>query len=463
MTQTAELREVASRQEPDIASLPLPPGPKAKYPMQFIFDLARDRMGVFRSLAEMGDVTRMDVWTETVVLVQDPELIRQVLVTKQKNFTKGRALDRVKVILGEGLLTNEGESHLRQRRLAQPAFHKQRIEAYAGVMADYSERIQKRWTDGQTLDLHEEMMRVTLGIAGRTLFDEDVDGDAQDVAEALDLSLKMFDIALFPGGPLLEYVPIPWVRKVHAARRRMDEMIFRMIRERRRDMTDRGDLLSMLIASQDSEDGTGMSDQQLRDEIVTIMMAAHETTAVALSWTWYLLSNHPEIEAKLHAEIDEVLDGGRAATLEDYPKLKYTRAIFSESMRLYPPAWSVERRAINDCELGGYKIKAKTLVFMSQYFAHRDPRWWGPDAEEFKPERWENDAQSNRPKFSYFPFGAGTRICIGEQFAWMEGVLLLAGIARHWKFRHDPTHKVEMEPLVTLRPKYGMRMTMTKR
>lgn len=461
MTTTIEPK--ATKPAPvDLGSLKLPPGPKARYPMQFVVELAKDRIGLFKKMAEMGDVTHLDVWKEELTLVQDPDLIKQVLVTNQKNFVKGYALERVKVLLGEGLLTNEGESHLRQRRLAQPAFHKQRIEAYAGVMGAYADRISAEWTDGGMRDIHEDMMRLTLGVAGQTLFDEDVDGDASDVAQALDLSLRMFDLALLPGGTLLEYIPIPWVKKVHAARQKMDDLIFRMIRERRQDMTDRGDLLSMLIASQDSEDGTGMSDKQLRDEIVTIMMAAHETTAIALSWTWYLLSQNPEVEARLHAEVDSVLADGHAPTLEDYSKLTYTRKVFSESMRLYPPAWMLERRALNDCEIGGYKVKKGTMVMMSQFLMHRDPRWWD-NPESFDPERWNPDKVAERPKFAYFPFGAGTRICIGEQFAWMEGILLIAAISRKWKFEHDPTHQVAMDPLVTLRPKYGMRMKFSKR
>ena len=439
-----------------------PPGRRQQYPLQFVLELARDRIGLLQSMAEVGDTTQIKIAIQRVVLVQHPDDIKSVLVTNQKNFVKGRALDRVKVLLGQGLLTNEGESHLRQRRLAQPAFHRDRIAAYATVMSDYAERIQQRWTDGQTLDIHEEMMHVTLGIVAKTLFDADVEHEAPDVAEALDLSLKMFNYAILPGGAFLEYVPIPWVRKVQASRRRMDELIFKIVNDRRADMTDHGDLLSMLMAAQDTEgDGTGMSDQQLRDELVTIMMAGHETTAVALSWTWYLLSQHPEIAARLHEELDTVL-AGRTPTLEDLQKLTYTRMVFSESMRLYPPAWTLERMALNDCEIGGYKIKANSLILMSQYIAHRDPRWW-TDPEKFDPSRWTPEAQAGRPKFAYFPFGAGTRICIGEQFAWMEGILLLATMAQRWTMQHDPTHVVEKEPLVTLRPKYGMRMTVARR
>ncbi len=456
------IAEPATATPVKLADLPMPPGPKQQFPLQYVLEVARDRIGLFQMMAATGDITQVKISIQRVVLIQHPDLIKAVLVTKQKNFTKGRALERVKVLLGDGLLTNEGESHLRQRRLVQPAFHRERVAVYGETMAEYGDRIQTRWQDGVTLDIHEEMMRLTLGVAGKTLFDKDVDDDAHDVAEALDLSLKMFDLAVLPGGAFLEYIPLPWVRKVQAARRRMDEIIFKMIEERRGDTRDRGDLLSMLIASQDSEgDGGRMTDKQLRDEVVTIMMAGHETTAVALSWTWYLLSNHPDVEAKLHEELDTVL-GGRAPTVEDLPKLVYTRMLFSEVMRLYPPAWTLERMAVNDCEIGGYRIKANTLVLMSQYIAHRDPRWW-TDPEKFDPSRWTAEAQAARPKFAYFPFGAGTRICIGEQFAWMEGILLIAGIARNWKMRHDPTHEVALDPLVTLRPKYGMRMSLEHR
>jgi cytochrome P450 len=461
LTETPETKSVAASKAP--AKRGAPPSLRQHYPLQFVLELARDRIGLFQSMAKLGDITQIKIATQRVVLVQDPDAIKSVLVTNQKNFVKGRALDRVKVLLGQGLLTNEGEAHLRQRRLMQPAFHKDRIASYASVMSEHGERIQQRWSDGETLDIHEEMMHVTLGIATKTLFNADVENEAKDVAEALDLSLKMFDLAILPGGAFLEYLPvIPWVRKVQASRRRMDELIYRIVSERRKDGRDHGDLLSMLIAATDTEgDGKGMSDQQLRDELVTIMMAGHETTAVALSWTWYLLSQNPDVEAKLHEELDRVL-GGRTPTYDDLPNLTYTRMVLAESMRLYPPAWTLERMAVNDCEIGGYTIKANTLVLMSQYIAHRDPRWW-PEPEKFDPMRWTPEAQTGRPKFAYFPFGAGTRICIGEQFAWMEGTLLLAAIAQRWKMRHDPTHVVEKDPLVTLRPKYGMRMTLTRR
>jgi cytochrome P450 len=441
-----------------------PPGPRARYPGEFVVDLMRDMRRLFGRMAQLGDVTEIMVAGRRLVVLNHPDDVQRVLVTEQRNFTKGRALERTKPLLGEGLLTNEGESHLRQRRLAQPAFHRDRIAGYGAVMAAYAERAQTTWHDGETVDVHAAMMRLTLSIVTKTLFDEDVGGNTGVVGEAIDLSLRMFNYTLVPVGVVLESLPIPWVRRLRRARERMDAYIATLIAERRRVGADRGDLLSMLISAQD--DGHGMSDRQLRDELVTILMAGHETTAVALSWTWYLLSQHPEVEERLHRELDDVLGGpanGRVPTVADLPQLAYTRRVFAESMRLYPPAWAIERKAIRAFEAGGYTIPADTLVLMCQYHIHRDRRWW-PEPERFHPDRWlVDDVRSGRPRFAYFPFGAGTRICVGEQFAWMEGILVLATVARRWRLRHDPTHRVAMEPLVTLRPKYGMRMTLGRR
>jgi len=439
-----------------------PPGPRPRYPGQFIVNLARDMRGMFTRMSEFGDVTQIRIGPQLVVVLNHPDDVKRVLVTEQKNFTKGRALERTKSLLGDGLLTSEGELHLRQRRLMQPAFHRDRIASYATVMSAYAERAQNKWRDGETFDVHAEMMALTLAVVCKTLFDEDIEEASGIVAEAIDLSLRMFNYTVVPLGILMEWVPVPWVRQLHRARRRMDQLIFRMIADRRKAGTDRGDLLSMLIAAHDDDgDGAGMSDRQLRDELVTIMMAGHETTAVALSWTWYLLSQHPDVEALLHAEVDAAL-GGCTPTMQDLAQLPYTRMVFAESMRLYPPAWIVERRAIEPFEVRGYTIPAGTLVLMSQYNIHRDARWWY-EPERFDPERWRDDDTSGRPKLSYFPFGAGTRMCIGEQFAWMEGILVIATVAQRWRLRHDPEHAVGMDPLVTLRPKEGMRMTAARR
>jgi cytochrome P450 len=359
-------------------------------------------------------------------------------------------------VLGEGLLTSEGEFHLRQRRLAQPAFHRDRIAAYGQSMVEYAERARSSWTDGRSLDLHNEMMRLTLAIVAKTLFSADVETEAAEIGEALTTTFEAFNIGVLPFSELLEKLPLPYIKRFNAARARLDKTIYRIIDEHRALGKDTGDLLSMLLLAQDTEgDGTGMTDVQLRDEAMTIFLAGHETTANALSWTWYLLSQHPEVEARFHREVGTL--GNRLPRPDDLANLPYTRMIFAESMRLYPPAWAVGRRAIEGFDAGGYRIPARSMVLMSQYITHRDPRFF-PEPERFDPERWLPEIAAARPKFAYFPFGAGTRICIGEQFAWMEGILILATIAQKWKFRYLGSGPPVVEPRITLRPEGGLRM-----
>jgi cytochrome P450 len=438
------------------------PGPRPRYPGQLFVTLVRDKLAYFASMARCGDVSETRVGPQRIVLLNHPDDIRRVLVTEQRKFSKGRAIERTKLLLGEGLLTSEGEFHLRQRRLVQPGLHRERLAGYARVMADYTERMLARWGDGQLLDVHEEMMHLTLGIAGRTLFDVDVE-EAREVGEALDLSLRLFRYSVLPFGTLLEYAPVPWIRQLHRARREVNALIARMIAERRRDGGDRGDLLSMLLAAQDAEgDHEGMSDRQLRDEIVTLLLAGHETTANALTWTCYLLAQHPEVAARLEAEVDAVL-GDRMPSAEDAPRLVYTRNVIAEGMRLFPPAWIVERYTLEDFEAGGYRIPAGTIVYTSQYLVHRDPRWW-PAPARFVPERWTDEAAAaDRPKFAYFPFGGGTRICVGEHFAWLEATLVLAAIVRRWRMTYEDPLPPEPEALVTLRPRGGLRLRMERR
>jgi cytochrome P450 len=409
-----------------------------------------------------GDIAHWRIGPQDIYLFSDPDLIRDVLVTNQKNFHKSRGLERAKRLLGNGLLTSEGEFHLRQRRLAQPAFHRQRIASYAGAMSDYAERSSARWNDGDTVDMHTEMMRLTLGIVARTLFDADVDNEAAEIGAALTTAFESFNLAMLPFTELLEKLPFPAVRRFNSAKETLDRIIYRMIDERRKSSEDRGDLLSMLLLATDTEgDGTGMNDRQLRDEALTIFLAGHETTANALTWTWYLLSQNTEVREKLHEEIDRVI-GDRAPAYEDLAALTYTRMVLAESMRLYPPAWAIGRRSLEPFEVRGYTIPKRAVILMSQYIVQRHSCYY-PDPERFEPERWTPEAAAARPKFSYFPFGGGTRVCIGEQFAWMEGILLIAALARKWKMELIPGHPVEVQPLITLRPKHGMRMIVRKR
>ena len=440
-----------------------PPGPRARYPGQFLVEVARNPLGMMMAMAaEYGDIAHFRVGPQHLFLFNHPDLIRDVLVTRQKNFHKSRGLERAKKLLGTGLLTSEGDFHLRQRRLAQPAFHRQRIAGYAMTMTEHANRMQSTWNDGQTLDVHHEMMKLTLGIVSKTLFDADVDDEANEIGEALTTSFESFNLAMLPFTEYIEKLPFPAVRRFNAARARLDSTIYGMIDERRRTGKDRGDLLSMLLMATDAEgDGRGMSDSQLRDEALTIFLAGHETTANALTWTWYLLSQHPGIEARLHAEVDCVL-AGRNPAYDDLASLPYTRMVIAESMRLYPPAWAIGRRALESFEVRGFTVPKKSVILMSQYIMHRDPRYF-PDPERFDPMRWSAEAQGDRPKFAYFPFGGGTRVCIGEQFAWMEEILLVASIAQRWRMRLVEGHPVDVQPLITLRPRHGMRMTLERR
>ncbi len=426
--------------------------------------MGRDRIAFLAALAEQyGDIARVSLGPETIYLFNHPDLVRDVLVTNHRNFHKGRGLERAKMLLGEGLLTSEGEFHLRQRRLAQPAFHRQRIAAYGATMASYAARRRDQWRAGQVIDAHQEMMALTLAIVGKTLFDADVEHEAREIGEALTTTFESFNFAFYlPFGELLQRLPLPATLRFRKARARLDATIYRLIGERRQSGVDHGDLLSMLLLAQDTEgDGGRMTDLQLRDEAMTIFLAGHETTANALTWTWYLLSRHPEVEARFHAEVDAAL-GGRMPTVDDMPRLPYTRMVLTESMRLYPPAWIVGRRALGPFEARGYAIPARSLVLLCQYLVHRDARWF-PDPTRFDPDRWTPERQAERPRFSYFPFGGGPRVCIGEQFAWMEGVLLLATIAQRWRLRLVPDQPIALQPIITLRPKDGMKMVVGNR
>ncbi len=441
----------------------LPPGPKPVIPTFNLFALRRSPIKFLTNLVDRyGDLVFFKLGPMPVYLVNNPDYIRDVLVTHNRNFMKGEGLQRAKRLLGEGLLTSEGEFHLRQRRLAQPAFHRQRIAGYATTMIDYAARMRDEWRVGETRDVSREMMRLTLAITGKTLFDADVESEADEIGAALTTTFELFNRMALPYIQWLDRLPLPSTRRFQKARGRLDATIYRIINERRKSGEDRGDLLSMLIQARDIEgDGSGMTNEQLRDEAMTIFLAGHETTANALTWTWYLLSQHPEIEARFHSEVDEILKGA-TATAEDYPRLRYTEMVFAEAMRLYPPAWIIGRRALGDYQINGYKIPARSILLMSQYIMHHDPKYF-PDPFRFDPERWKPEARESRPKFSYFPFGGGPRLCIGESFAWMEGALVLATIAQRFKMRLAPGHPVEMQPLVTLRPKHGMMMILEPR
>ena len=440
-----------------------PPGPPRQFfglglpllqrnPLQFLSDLA----------ANYGDIVYFRSGREHFYLLNHPDFIKDVLLTSARKFAKGRALERSKLLLGEGLLTSEGDFHLRQRRLMQPTFHRQRIAGYGEAMVDFATRSRERWRNGQEIDVHAEMTALTLAIAGKTLFDADVEGDASEVMAAISEAFGLFHLTLMPFSELLERLPFSPIRKLHCARERLDRVVYRIIGERRKSGEDRGDLLSMLLRAQDSEaEGDRMTDEQLRDECLTLFLAGHETTANLLTWTWYLLAGHLEVDDKLHAELNAVI-GNRRANFDDINKLLFTSKVISEALRMYPPAWIIGRRALEAHEIGGFKIPARALVAVSPWITHHDARWFA-DPLRFDPERWQPEAQATRPKFAFFPFAAGPRQCIGEGFAWAEAALVLATIAQRWKMEQVPHQNVVPKPSITLRPNGAVRMILRQR
>lgn len=393
----------------------------------------------------------------------DPMTIVDVFIDHGRQTMKGRGLQGAKAVLGNGLLTSEGEVHLRNRRLVQPAFHRDRITDYASDMVALADAHERSWVDGRTLDMQADMAALTLAIVGRTLFGADLRGDSRDVGEALEALLSGLGARLLLGPQVLR-IPTPARRRALEASARMDQIVQRIITEHRA-VGDTGDMLSMLLAAQ--EEGVGLDDAQVRDEAMTLVMAGHETTAMTLTWTWMLLSQHPERAAWMHEEIDEVL-GGRSPAMSDVAHLPRTRAVIAEAIRLYPPAWIQGRRLRDDIEVGGWTLPAGALTFASQFALHRSPRWWDASLA-FRPQRWidatgtfDEDAPG-QPRGAWFPFGWGNRRCIGEQFAWTEATLVLATLAQRWAPVLLPGADIQPMPAVTLRTKHGMPMTLRRR
>uniref|UniRef100_A0A7V4XUD2 Cytochrome P450 n=1 Tax=Acidobacterium capsulatum TaxID=33075 RepID=A0A7V4XUD2_9BACT len=439
----------------------LPPGLKLNLPFYITrkFFKPGDPIKLFEYLQETyGSMSHYRIANSDVFVVHEPEFIREILVNQADKFIKERTQKRMKILLGNGLITSDGEFHKRQRRIAAPAFHRQRIQAYGSVMTDRALAMREAWQPGKEIGALAEMMRVTLQIVARTLLNTDVTAEVQQINDEVNAIMDLYNfLVALPRAEAYLHWPIPGLMRFRRARKRLDAVVYRIIAEHRQEKTDGGDLLSMLLRSRDDEaDHSGMTDEQVRDEILTIFLAGYETVATALTWTWYLLAQNPEAEARMHEEIDTVLQG-RTPTLEDLPQLKYVEMVFAESMRLYPPAWAMGRQATADVELGPYRLPAGSYVFFSQYIIQRNPEYW-PDPLEFRPERFSVDQKAARSRFIYFPFGAGSRQCIGESFAWMEGVLVLATIAQKWRLRLIPGQQIELQPKITLRPKPEIRM-----
>jgi len=428
-------------------------------------EIQRDPLKFLRETRQYGDVVRMRFVFSDAYLIYHPDSIKHVLQENNRNYNKDVFTYTIfRPFLGQGLLINDGESWLHQRRLMQPAFHRKRISAYGTIMTDATEKLLERWQSyaqqDSSLDVAEEMMRLTLQIVGKTLFSLDLSDETNSIGAALTTLLKLLGNYVYAPFPPIS-IPTARNRRLLAANRSLEQVIYRIIAERRQQNADTGDLLSMLLLARDEETGQGMDDRQIRDELMTMLLAGHETTANTLTWTWYLLSQHPEVEQRLYTEVDEVL-GGALPTVEHLSDLKYTNMVLEEALRLYPPACILSRKAIADDELGGYPIPANSMIIVSPYAIQHHPKYW-PDPESFDPERFTPEHIAERPHYAYFPFSSGPRMCIGSSFAMMEAQLILAMIVQRYRLRLVPGHPVEPQMLVTLRPKYGLQMTIHER
>ncbi len=441
----------------------LPPGPRTFHPLGQLIPFRKDSVGFLKSIAQKyGDIVYFKIGPFRLVLLNHPDYIREVLSVQHANFVKGRPLEMAKVVLGEGLLTSEGNFHKRQSRTIQPAFHRKMIASYAPAMTSYTRRLMDSWEDGMELDMLEEMIKLSTGIAGKTLFNVDVEEEAPNIHQALNDIMKLFGRITLPFSEWLLKVPLPSTRRFYRAKAQLDTIIDNIIKGRRQHRLNNGDLLSLLLDAQAGNDGNGaINDQQVRDEALTLFLTAFDTTSLALTWAWYALSQNPEVEARLHQELDQVLEG-RTPSVEDIPNLKYTRMVMGESMRLYPPIYIITRQAKEEFAVGGYTLPGGTLVLMSPYLMHRDARFH-PAPEKFDPHAWNDRVQRQGAKYEYFPFGGGPRSCIGQSYAWLEGELVLATIAQKWRLKLVPNHPVSYSQLINLRPKYGMRMVVCRR
>jgi cytochrome P450 len=439
-----------------------PPGPSAVVTVRDLLTGDVPATQVFTQIAhDFPRIAHMRLAREHVYVLSHPDPVRELFVTHGRNTMKGRALQRSKALLGEGLLTSEGDLWRRQRRLVQPAFHADRISGYVDQMvASATQHAAARWRDGQPLDLAADMAALTLTIVGQALFGTDLRADAVEVGAALTEMVGQFQRRVIPGTAFLDRLPLPSNRRGVEAIARLDAVVERLIRQRQRDGRDTGDVLSSLLASP-------MADGQVRDEVMTLVLAGHETTANALTWAWYLLCTNPGADAAMRAELDRELGpvpAGRDVAAGDLSRLPYTTAVVAETLRLYPPAWAMGRRVLADVVVDGWTLPAGSLAIASQWVLHRDPSSW-PEAGCFRPERWLDAAGDfdqgapGQPRGSWFPFGVGQRVCVGEPFAWAEAVVLLATLARGWSFEIDPAYVARVQPAMTLRPRDHLAVT----
>ncbi len=443
---------------------PIPPGNFLLGHAPYLLNHATDFL--LEAHRKYGDIVQLRLGPRTAFALFHPEHVYHVLVKGRENFTKqARGYQKLRRIIGNGLVTSEGDFWLRQRRLAQPAFAPQRLAGFATTMVTATDDVTRAWHEpaksNQPVNIAAQMMHLTLRIVGETLLGTDVTGEAHDVGACLTLVLEETSRRIHTPWDFHERIPTPTNRRFDQALDRLNQAVHRIINERRRQPATGDDLLSLLMAARDDETGLQMTDQQLRDEVMTFFLAGHETTAVALTWMWYLLSKHVDVRRRLEEEVDRVL-GGRLPTFEDVPKLAYTKLVVQESMRLYPPVWGMARLTAKDEQLGNLFIPARSPVLLVQYVTHRHADFWD-NPEGFDPERFQPSQVERRHPYAYFPFGAGPRTCIGNHFALLEAVLIVATVASKWRFNLVPGAPVVAQPRVTLRPKGGVLMTIQRR
>lgn len=436
------------------------PGPPHLFPGHGWISRRKGWIEYLRALSSRyGDLVQFRLGGEPAFLLGHPEYAREILVAQADRVVKG-GMARNRRLFGDGLLTSEGASHRRQRRMLQPAFHKQKVAGFADLFTETARRVADRWEDAASVDVHRDMRRIALLIAARSLFSAEIDDEIDGFADALEEAGTLLDAATTPLADLLDRLPLGRVRRFERARARLDRTIYRIIESRRKAGPGGSDILSMLMEATDEEEGGGLSDEQVRDECLTLLVAGHETSANAMTWCLWLLAGHPRAAARVEAEADAA---GGLPSIDAVPRLPFTEAVFAEAMRLYPPGWILDRRVVAPVTIGGTTIPAGAVVMICPYLMHRDGRFF-PDPESFDPDRWiEGSARSARREGAYLAFGAGPRGCIGEAFAWMEGVLVIAALSRAWRFERDPAHPARIHPAIVLRPKGGLRLLVRRR